>query len=225
MSSVLPQASLFLGVIPALILLYISLKGYEGYYKDKTIFLTFVLGLITGFIAALIEIYTIAVGILFIVLFPLLEQLFKTMILNLRRLQRKKETVIYGLSLGLGFGSIFTPVSIIIANIQPESNLVTLALTVIGSVGLILLHAATGLLVGYGVYQEKLAKYFIIALLLLLPYTGFIFITQLLEIQYLQLGLVIYGLIIYWYATVKIMPQILAENQPRKRSNPKIKTE
>ena len=30
---VLPQASLFLGIIPALILLYISLKGYEGYYQ------------------------------------------------------------------------------------------------------------------------------------------------------------------------------------------------
>ena len=48
---ILPQASLFLGIIPALILLYISLKGYEGHYKDKTIFLTFIIGIVLGFIA------------------------------------------------------------------------------------------------------------------------------------------------------------------------------
>ena len=51
------QAVLFLGIIPALILLYISLKGYEGLYKDKSIFLTFVAGIILGVIAAFIRAY------------------------------------------------------------------------------------------------------------------------------------------------------------------------
>jgi len=37
--SQLPQALLFVGIIPALILLFISLKGYDGYYKDRIIFL------------------------------------------------------------------------------------------------------------------------------------------------------------------------------------------
>ncbi|MCK5113117.1 MAG: protease PrsW, partial [Thermoplasmatales archaeon] len=72
---VLPQASLFLGIIPALILLYISLKGYEGHYKDKNIFLTFVVGLIAGFVSVLLETFTIGIGILFIILFPVIEQL------------------------------------------------------------------------------------------------------------------------------------------------------
>ena len=40
------QGLLFLGIIPALILLYIGLKGYEGYYRDKTIFLTFIIKII-----------------------------------------------------------------------------------------------------------------------------------------------------------------------------------
>ena len=104
--TVLPQASLFLGIIPALVILYFSLKGYEGQYKEKNMFISFLIGIIAGFISVIIEQVTIGVGIFFIVLFPLLEQLFKTIFLNIRRLQEKQVTIIYGLTLGLGFGSV-----------------------------------------------------------------------------------------------------------------------
>ena len=214
----IPQASLFLGIIPALVLLYISLKGYEGYYKDKVIFLTFVIGIIAGFVSVLIETFTAGVGILFIILFPVLEQLFKTIILNIGRLQEKRETTIYGLSLGLGFGSIFTPFSMITSNFQSENNLYLIAFAILGSFGIILLHGATGTCIGYGVYAGKLSKYFIFAILLHLPVTVLIFLTTLYSVGYLQIGLIPYGLIIYWYATKKIMPQILSQSQRRKRS-------
>ena len=51
----IPEASLFLGVIPAMIFLYISLKGYGEYYKEKNIFLTFIIGMFLGFIAAFVQ--------------------------------------------------------------------------------------------------------------------------------------------------------------------------
>jgi hypothetical protein len=38
------------------------------------------------------------------------------------------------------------------------------------------------------------------------------------NIEYLQLGLIPYGLLIYWYTTKKIMPQILTKNMKRKIS-------
>ncbi|EMR75430.1 hypothetical protein MBGDF03_00445 [Thermoplasmatales archaeon SCGC AB-540-F20] len=218
---ILPQASLFLGIIPALILLYISLKGYEGYYKDKNIFLTFVIGIIVGFISALMEIFTISVGLLFIILFPIFEQLFKTIILNVGRLQEKRETVVYGLSLGLGFGSIFTPLSLIVANIQTvETSLIVSV--IIGSIGIILFHGATGTLIGYGIHTGKLSKYFILAVLLHLPVTGWFFLTDYYDVEYLQVGLILYGLIIYWYATKKIMPRILSQSQRKKRSKKEV---
>ena len=69
-------------LILAVVLLFISLKGYDGYYKDKIVFLTFISGIIAGFISILIEWYTVGVGIWFIILYPILEQLFKTIILN-----------------------------------------------------------------------------------------------------------------------------------------------
>ena len=161
------------------------------------------------------------VGILFIVLFPIIEQLFKTIILNIGRFQKKRETTIYGLSLGLGFGSIFTPFSMITSNIQ-TSNSYLIVLVILGSIGIILLQGATGVCIGYGVYSGKLQKYFLLAIILHVPLTGLIFLTTLLNIEYLQIGLIIYGLIIYWYVTKNIMPKILSQKKSRKRGN--IKT-
>ncbi|MFA5102966.1 MAG: protease PrsW, partial [Candidatus Thermoplasmatota archaeon] len=155
MNSFIVQTSLFIGIIPALILLYIGLKGYDGHFKDKLIFLTFIVGIIIGTITVAIEYFTRTVGIIYILLFPILEQLFKTIVLNLGRFQEKQETTIYGLSLGLGFGSVFVPASIM----GLEALDLTFFAAIIGSLGILLFHAGTGVLIGYGVYSKKLPKY------------------------------------------------------------------
>jgi len=221
MSSFIPQTSLFIGIIPALIMLYIGLKGYEGHFKDRLIFLTFIVGIIIGFISAVIELLTQNIGLLFyILLFPILEQLFKTIVLNIGRFQEKQETTIYGLSLGLGFGSVFTPAAIILGNFQ-EVNLSFIA-AIIGSFGIILFHAGTGIIIGYGVYAHKLSTYVTLAILLHFVITTVIGVTNLLHVGYLQITLVIYGIIIYWYSTKRIMPRILSESQRRKRTQKEI---
>ena len=218
MNTFIPQTSLFIGIIPALIILYLGLKGYEGHFKDKLIFLTFIVGIIIGFISAVIELFTTrGIGlIIYIILFPVLEQLSKTIVLNLGRFQEKQETTIYGLSLGLGFGSVFTPAAIIMGNFQ-EINVAFIA-AIIGSFGIILFHAATGAIIGYGVYSHKLTTYLTFAILLQIPITTVIGVTNLFTISYLQISIVIYGIIVYWYATKKIMPRILQESQRRKRT-------
>ena len=221
MNNFIPQTSLFIGIIPALIILYIGLKGYEGHFKDKLIFLTFIVGIIIGFISAVIELFTRDVGLItYIILFPVLEQLSKTIVLNLGRFQEKQETTIYGFSLGLGFGSVFTPASIILGNFQ-EINVAFIA-AIIGSFGIILFHAATGAIIGYGVYSHKLTTYLTFAILLQIPITTLIGVTNLFTISYLQISIVVYGIIVYWYATKKIMPRILQESQRRKRTQKEI---
>jgi hypothetical protein len=221
MSSFIPQTSLFIGIIPALILLYIGLKGYEGHFKDKLIFLMFIVGIIIGFISAVIELLTQNIGlIIYIILFPILEQLFKTIVLNMGRFQEKQETTIYGLPLGLGFGSVFTPAAIILGNFQ-EINLSFIA-AIIGSFGIILFHAGTGVLIGYGVYAHKLSSYLTAAILLQIVITTVIGVTNLFQIGYLQIILVVYGIIVFRYATKTIMPRILEESQRRKRTQKEI---
>lgn len=217
MNNFIPQTSLFIGIIPALIILYIGLKDYEGHFKDKIIFLTFIVGIIIGFISAVIEIFTRDVGlIIYIILFPVLEQLSKTIVLNLGRFQEKQETTIYGFSLGLGFGSVFTPAAIILGNFQ-EINVAFIA-AIVGSFGIILFHAATGAIIGYGVYSHKLSTYLTFTILLQIPITAVIGVTNLFSIGYLQISLVAYGIVVFWYAIKKIMPRILEESQRRKRT-------
>jgi len=222
MNTFIPQTSLFIGIIPALIVLYISLKGYEGRFKDKLIFLTFIVGIVIGVVSAVIELVTKDnIGIiLVIILFPVLEQLFKTIVLNIGRFQEKQQTTIYGLCLGLGFGSVFTPTAIIMGGFQ-EINLAFIA-AIIGSWGIILFHGATGVIIGYGVYVHKLTKYLTFAILLGFVITSVIVVTNLFSVSYLQISLVIYGIIVYWYATKKIMPRIRQESQRRKRTQKEI---
>ena len=222
---VIPQTSLFLGIIPALILLYISLKGYEGHYKEKNIFLTFVVGIILGFFAAIARSFTLPLVIAYIILFALFEQLFKTIILNIGRFHEKRETTIYGLSLGLGFGSVFTPFLIIAVSSLVTSDVYALSLIVIGSLGIILFHGATGACIGYGIYAGELTKYLLAAMIVQIPFN---FIIDMMIVSsddsslYLKLGivagLVIYGGIVFWYVVKKIMPKILSRSRKRDKS-------
>lgn len=207
---VLPQASLFLGIIPALFILYISLKGYDGHYKDKNIFLSFMFGIIAGFFSFLIERMTTSVYLYFIVLFPVLEQLFKTMLLNIRRLHQKKETIIYGLSLGLGFGAMFTLDALLYADFQTV-DILQISLVIIGSIGIILFHGATGILIGYGVFMAELAKYVIFSIILHIPITLWFVLTGYYRVEYLQVGLIFYGFLIFWYAYIRVMRQTILE--------------
>jgi hypothetical protein len=126
----------------------------------------------------------------------------------LRRLQRKKSTVIYGLSLGLGFGSVFTPISLILANFEVES-LILMTSVLIGSIGLILLHAGTGILLGYGVFTGDVFKYYILSIIIHIPFTAWFFLTGIYRIEQTQFLLIFYGIIVYWYSSTKLMKKIL----------------
>jgi len=218
MNTFILQTSLFIGIIPALILMYIGLKGYEDHFKDKLIFLTFIVGIIIGTVSVAIEYYTRTIGLIYIILFPILEQLFKTIVLNLGRFQEKQETTIYGFSLGLGFGSVFIPASIM----GLEAIDLTFIAAIIGSLGILLFHAATGILIGYGVYINKLTKYLTISILLHLVITAVSLTTTLFQSSQLQILLVFYGILLFWYTIKKVMPRILEEGQRRKRTQKEI---
>lgn len=228
------QGILFLGIIPALALLFIFLKGYDGHYSDRGVFLVFMAGIFLGIISMLvrIKINPLQVLIVFLVLFAFFEQLFKTIVLNISRFQERSRTIIYGLSLGLGFGAVFTPLLILAAASKADVagtpfTTYHIVLITIGSIGIILFHAATGAFIGYGVYKGKLLKYLFLSIILQVPFNALFDLSDLsrsyLDIEtyfaYFQVGLIAFGAIIFWYVITKIMPQILTENGNKKRKN------
>lgn len=223
----LPQASLFIGVIPALLLLYFSLKQYEGMYKDKTIFLTFVLGIVIGFVAAFVQSLTF-LSLVSIVLICIFDQLIKTIILNIGRFQQKIETPIYGLCLGLGFGSSFTPFYIIAFSRLITTQSSILLLVAIGSFGLILFHGATGAYIGFGIFKGQLFKHLIKAIAIQIPLNfliGLLIITadpaDVVITSIVVISIISYGAVIFWYVFKNIIPQILPKTIRRKKASQK----
>ncbi|UCH72565.1 MAG: protease PrsW [Thermoplasmatales archaeon] len=219
---IIPQASLFLGIIPALFLLFISLKGYEGLYKEKNIFLTFVVGIVLGFIAAFVQSVTFALAIIYIILLAFFDQLIKTIILNLGRFHKKKETVIYGMSLGLGFGSSFTPFLIIAVSSIITNDVYVLTLIAIGSLGIILFHGATGAYIGYGIYVGKLIKHLLYVIIFQLPFNFILGMmiaysdAETLDVQFVFVAsLIIYGTVVFCYVIKNIMPKIIQKSKRR----------
>ncbi|MDG6218543.1 MAG: protease PrsW [Candidatus Thermoplasmatota archaeon] len=162
----LPQSSLFIGIIPALALIYLVMRKWTKDFKEKTVFIMFVIGIVSGFITVFLELYVNLVNqVEIILLFRLIQLMIITMVLNLPRLQGKQETVLYGLVLGLGVGSIYPPVSLLL--ISAESVILTDVISILlGALGLMLLHGATGTLIGYSIFKRKLFQIFVISLIL-----------------------------------------------------------
>ncbi|HEC94940.1 MAG TPA: protease PrsW [Thermoplasmatales archaeon] len=222
--SPLPQGTLLLGIIFALIVLWISLKNYEGYFVEKKLFLSLIGGFVVGFLIILLEISTIGAGIFFIILFPAVEQFAKMIVTNLRTFQGKKDTPLYGLVIGLGFGAIYMPLYTIMTGTAIGSEQTMLFIALFFGVGIILFHGATGCIIGYGVASHdgsKIWKMLIITILLSLPITtlefGLSFLWGKHESSALILSLkgveLLYGVLLYWYVTTKILPSVL----PRRR--------
>lgn len=220
-----PQTSLFLGIIPALIILYFSIRGNEGEYKEKTIFISFIIGIIIGFISAVVRLIThIPFVFAYIIIFAFFEQLIKTIILNLGRFHEKRETLFYGLSLGLGFGSVFTPFLIIQGSTVPNNDISFMISVAIGSFGIILFHGSAGALIGYGIYKRKLLLYLFSCILIQIPFNILIDLTGFYTHKYFllyQAGLVIFGLIVFIYTYEKIIKKIVTTRKRTQKTSKK----
>jgi len=197
------QSSLLVGIIPALIILYYSLKDWHGKFQEKTLFIMLIIGFFTGSVMILLEVGLFYNTIAFITIFPFLGQIIKTMILNLRRFHAKRETVIYGLALGLGFGSLYPAALIVLFD---DITLFIL----ISSLGIILLHGSTGAMIGYGIYRRNL--------LYLYFFSGGIFVIAniLIKIEYFQLINLILGIMLFLYVNKKMISEVANENKDNK---------
>jgi hypothetical protein len=170
----------------------------------------FIIGIFTGFIIAVIQ-SQIVFTIELVVLYPFIEQIVKTSILNLRRFHDKKEIVLYGLSLGLGFGSIYPPASLLLLSSEINSTF-SLVLILTGSIGLVFLHGVTGAMIGFGIYQQKLPKYYLFAVLILISAN---IIRLEYQIQWINLA---FGIILFWYihsTIIKKMDDVTTKHSNR----------
>ena len=210
----LPQSSLFMGIIPALALVYLIIRKWTGPYQEKIVFLLFVFGIISGFTVIFVEFYINLSNLIeFVIIFRLIEIMSKMIILNFPRFQEKQQTVLYGLILGLGFGSIYPPVSLLLINTVSVST-VEIASVLIGSLGMIFIQGSTGALLGYGVFKRKIMIPISLTLLVHVIFQYLLF-----ELVFTWTWILfIAGLIAYWLILQKIVYPVLNQSKRRKRT-------
>jgi hypothetical protein len=210
----LPQSSLFIGIIPALALVYLVMRKWTEGFQERTVFLMFVLGIVSGFISVFIELYVNRIHFLeFIIIFRLLQLMIIIMVLNLPRFHNNPAIVLYGLVLGLGFGSIYPPVSLLLISVESVTSLDVISI-LIGSLGLMFLHGATGTLLGYGIFKRKLFETFLLSITLhvIVQYLFF-------DLSFRWIWILsVVGVIVYVITQKKILYTVLDQFKRRKQT-------
>ena len=209
------SALLPMGIIPALLILYVTLGGYEGKFKEHYIFLTFIGGIAMGTLVYFMEIWVLsifnydvflqAIDIVLIVslAFSFFESLSKLVVLNLPKFQEEEGIILYGSALGLGFAS---PAGVVLMRGIPSLLSMQGLYAVMISISVLLISCSTGMWVGVGIKIQKKAKYLAIASLAGLFIWPPIFFSA--SVYAASLA-IIYSLFIYLYTRNAVMPYMM----------------
>lgn len=159
----------------ALALMYIVLRNYtypaveEPFFSDPSLFWLFVVGLIEGtilfvFYTYLVPLYEIAgLGFIVAIVFGMITELSKLIVLNLKRYAGRSDTIFYGFGIGLGLGTSMGFGLIYYAG-RLETDILSWVIITIMAMQNIFLHAGTGIRIGEGVSRRKSAEFFMLAL-------------------------------------------------------------
>jgi hypothetical protein len=161
-------------------LLYFTLSKYtfpkvkEPFFDDTKIFKFFALGIALGMVIFALEEFirsTEETVVAFVVLYAVMEELLKLIILNFPRFQRKIDTAFYGLTLGLGIATTYTFANVYVTLLDADSpGLFEMVAYSLLGLQFVLLHGATTTMIGVGVVRRDLKAYFSEALLVHLGY-------------------------------------------------------
>ena len=208
--------SFLIGIIPVFIILFYTVKNYEGYFEDRhfffglltSLFLSMLAGFIHIMIYAGLPAYFDLVGLVAIILgLAVFETIVKLVFVNLPRFKREYDTTFYGASFGFGFAS-FIVIAISYVNITGEfgASIENILSLILFGLGVIFIQGALGIYLGYGVHQQELVRYAIYAILIQMPF-NFILMLWYLVIRIppiesgweLILFATLYGFGVYYY--------------------------
>ncbi len=214
------SALLPIGIIPALFILYVALGGYEGKFKEKYIFLTFLGGIATGtgvYLAdwlLVIRILNFTVVLQYIevllvvsLLLAFFEHAGKLVVLNLPRFQQDEGTVLYGASLGVGFASVAGAILMrgVDTLFSPAGGYAAAT-----SLGLLLVSCATGMMLGMGVRLKRRFHYLALATLAgTVPWPFLLYVIGIGPSVYTAAPALAYGALLFAYVRGRIRPYML----------------
>ncbi len=151
-----------IGFAPAILLMFYTLKNYtypaveRPFFDDRKVFFMFTVGIMFGVVLASLN-YLFVSGdaislIVFALLFALLEEMAKFVILNMRRFLQKLDTTFYGVTLGLGMGSTtgFGAAFFALTALKGQAGVLDYVFLILLATQLVLLHGATTTTIAIG---------------------------------------------------------------------------
>jgi hypothetical protein len=215
-----------IGIGPALALMYWTLKDYtypaveKPFFDDRRLFGLLAVGMVLGVGLYAVQQYFPIEMVLYALLFAIIYEIVKLMVLNLKRFSRKLDTPFYGLTIGLGMGAMVAVgyvwsslITMAIGGISP--NLRDYAVLIILAVQLCLLNGATGAIIGVGVTKGQPFGFLANAILVHLAYNlvmiGF-YTGPISILGYVCLGVATL-IAAYWYYRVhfQVLPALVKE--------------
>ena len=161
--------SAVVGFIPSFGILYASWGKLEGLFSEKKLFFNYFVGWIIGIIIAvffLISMISVSsyldLSIFFVVIFAIFTEMAKFIYLNTPKKRKDYSLPYYGFAFGLGIAAIWSVsmsyyyLRIPLSNVDYAGAVVSFLLF---SIGMSTMHAATGALLGYGIYKKFWEKY------------------------------------------------------------------
>ncbi len=229
--------SLAIGLVPALFLLWFSLRRFDypraerTLFDDRRVFLALAVGLGWGAVAStltlfvkdarlandLLSVYVLVLAIV------LLEESFKMAYLGRKGYRERFDTTFVGVALGVGSAATLVAASGILTVTAAGPAEATIILLAIFSVTMSLMHAVSGALIGFGAAKGAMGRYYVRAVLarsvnmiLMVPF----FVPSAYggdpAIPIVSLGAgVVEALLLYRYVYVDVLPETLPKEMRR----------
>jgi len=176
------SVALALGLGPALAVLYWSLRRFDvpftryRLFDDRRLFGGFAVGLIFGVLAAFVEVNApagFAGTVIALAAFFVFEESFKMVWLNRKSYSGRFDTTFYGVSVGVGIAATLAVASVL-SNVATSAtslyNPESMILLALFSVSWSLIHADTGVLIGFGASRGEMMWPFVKAILIRLAH-------------------------------------------------------
>jgi hypothetical protein len=220
----------FMGILPAVTLVFLTLKEYDEYYEDKHFFFAMVVGLFIGIMTAVIYYWSIIylsgnlslLPLLIIIIgFSVYEMLLLSIILSMKRFGVKFDLTFYGVVLGGCMAGVIVMfcIYLYLFNRDPTGPAILSMILLVPT--LPLLYISLGAIVGFGICQGQFYKYSALVVVLKSIF-NVVFIFWFISFLYwpergwdvMIFGL-IFAVLLYIYTTREFLPATLPEAQAR----------
>lgn len=215
----------FAGIIPSILLVFYTLKDYDGYYQDKHFFFLIVVGLLGGTLTAIF--YYSSIPYLFgyasllvigltVFIFAVYEMLLFTILLSMKRFGGKYDLTYYGVVIGGSIAGVLVMFSFYVFLTAREINEFAVLSMVLTVPTIPMMYISIGTMIGFGIYRHKFIKYAgwsvvfktIFNGIFILWYNAFLFFPPDYGWELMIFGL-IFAFFMYYNTTQDLLPKAL----------------